>query len=147
MKYLLLILALLCLQMPAQADPTGTEALARKAITKAIRQHKPIKYYVRWTPKTLAYFQEKGDTYEGMQMAGRCVGDFMKNEPIHIIAEPGALRGGRSLSVTEEVIFPMFSPRNDAHVLRNFIIHRRVPVFKVRGKRAFTGLDLKAHTF
>jgi hypothetical protein len=139
MKLALLLLTLF-LALPTFADPVGTVKGATAAIAKAKRQHQRIKYWESWKRAKPA-IEQKAYCYEGM-MLGTDI-DFMKNEPPMIYIENvGPMKDGKC-TVTEEVIYPVWSTRNRAHVLRYAQINRTVSVDK---KRHFTGVDGKVHT-
>lgn len=143
MKKILIAMAVLVLAcQPVSADPSGTAAGATKAIAKALAKRKKIEYFVGWTPKTYAYFEDIDYRYNGMMLADG-IGDFMKNEPPRVIAEPNVKKG----TLTEEVIYPVWSKLNRAHVLRNYILKSQLKVSKVNGKRVFYGIDHKQHRF
>lgn len=128
------------LQCPAQADPEGCYSGARKAIASA----KKIEYYPNgWDEETKAKFEEIDYVYNGIVLSGTG-GDFMKKEPVRIVAT--VKRDDRGVCVSEEVIYPVWSELNHAHVLRSIIFYRYgVPVKNVKGQLFYCGLDKKQH--
>lgn len=128
-----LIMAALLLALPANANPEGTQAGALKALAVAKKHNKEIRYFNSQN-EAQPELEEKAYCYEGMQLSDSC-GDFMKNEPVMVIHD-----GTKKGKVTEEVIYPVWSSLNHAHVLRSARITRQVPAGK-----DFTGLDGKKH--
>lgn len=118
------------------AEVNGTVPGALKAVHESRRKHKPVVYYSSWR-EALPHIQEKADTYEGMML--NTTEDFMKNEPIIIIVDSVIKQKSGSYRITEEVIYPVWSTRNDRHVLRSAKIS-----FLTKGK-TYVGLDGKTH--
>lgn len=122
---------------PAMADPEGTKAGAQKEIARYKRQHRKIKYYPSWKSAE-AEINEMAYCYEGMQLGTNQ--DFMKNHAIMVICH-SKKRKGSNVALTEEVIYPVWSSTNHAHVLRAVIFERTVPV----SKEQYKGIDGKTH--
>lgn len=137
-KVLIALVVAVLLQSPAQADPEGTFSGARAAI-----QRSKIEYFADgWDEETTAKFEEIDYVYNGIILSGTG-GDFMKKEPVRIIATVSQENG--SVNVKEEVIYPVWSDLNKAHVLRNVIFDRKVATKKVKGQKSYLGLDRKWH--
>lgn len=135
---MILVLILLMLLMPPSVDAEvyGTVAGAIKAVHHARDKRKPIIYYMSWK-LALPDVADKADAYEGMMMnSGE---DFMKNEPIMIILDSCKKKKSGGYQVVEEVIYPVWSPRNDRHVMRS------AKISSTQSGPNYVGLDGKLH--
>lgn len=136
MMILILLALVLVGFFPAYSEVYGSVSGALKAIQVAKKQHRPIIYYGSWN-KALPTVSAKADAYEGMML--NTSEDFMKNEPIMVIMDSKLKQKSGQYRVTEEVIYPVWSPRNHRHVLRSAKIS-----FVVSGNN-YIGLDGRSH--
>lgn len=134
-----LALCLLVASPEAKADPEGTVAGAKREIARYKKQHRQIQYFTNKN-QGLAELADLAYCYEGMQLE-RSTGDFMKNHRIMIVPIEKKRIGKNKLRLKEMVVYPMFSVRNDHHVLRGADVVRVVPILK--GK--YVGVDGKWH--
>lgn len=140
MRVFIALIACVFIALPAFADVEGTIAGTTKAIAKAKKQQKPILYWESWKAAE-ATISDKEYCYEWMMLNTN--EDFMKNEPLMIYVEGATkIKGGQS-TITEEVIYPVWSERNSRHVLRFAQVQRTV---SVDSHNRYRGLDDKLHT-
>lgn len=123
MKKLILIALLACLACPVSAQtrlgslwntkgPSGTVAGARAALTRAKKLHWKINYF-KSSKAAKPFLEDFAYEAEGMQLSG-CGGDFMKDTIIIV---------GTS-KTHMEVVYPVWSKKNGAHVLRGVQVPR-----------------------
>jgi hypothetical protein len=119
-------------------DPEGTESGARKEIQRYIKENRGIIYFDR--PESIVEFllETIDYTYGGMMLGTD--EDFMKDHAIIIIVVEEQKKG-TNVVLTEDVVYPVWSKKNEAHVLRDAVITTTVKV--ENGK--FIGLDGLTH--
>ncbi|MBY0545832.1 MAG: hypothetical protein K2W95_00935 [Candidatus Obscuribacterales bacterium] len=141
MKKLILAIVLFLTPAAVWADPSLTLPTALKTIARYKRQHLPIQYYDSMADGSPfdREIQDMAYCYEGMMLASR--EDFMKNHKI-MIARHYAKVSGNTVKIRDEIIAPVFSARNDAHVLRNVVTTYTRPLLK---GRQYLGIDGRLH--
>lgn len=137
--------------LPVQASvgdgPEGTVRGALACIDRYRNSKKlrsKFKYFDSWESAEKEV-NDMAYAYEGMVLEQPRIGDFMKNHEIVIICMSKKYIKGY-LHVVEEVIYPVWSKRNNAHVLRGVPVRRIIRSSGVyKGKRAYRGLDGQVH--
>lgn len=138
-RFILVLLLILGCVQPVLADPVLTKQRATQLLSQYRHSGKKIVYFED-PVKYLAHINELAYCYEGMQLCQSRT-DFMKDHEL-IIGRQKIVRMGNTVKVRDEVIGPVFSVRNDRHVLRAAMIDYSRPVLK-GGK--YLALDGKQH--